>query len=150
MEVQVEGLDSMVAAAKKAGADVDKLITAAGMNATTRIQGNVRRRAPHRKGDLQRSVMAEKHNLEFSVKVNEKYGPYVEFGTGIYGPSGSPITPKKAKVLAFSSGGKKVFATFVKGMKARPFFKPGVEESRPYIYQQFDKVMDILMKGLAG
>jgi hypothetical protein len=32
-------------------------------------------------------------------------------------------------VLAFSIGGKAVFARSIKGMKARPFFRPGVEQS---------------------
>lgn len=45
---------------------------------------------------------------EASIEVgtNLDYAPYVEKGTGIYGPLGKPITPKAAKVLAWKSTGK--------------------------------------------
>lgn len=45
---------------------------------------------------------------EASIEVgtNLHYAPYVEEGTGIYGPKGRPITPKAAKVLAWKSAGK--------------------------------------------
>jgi hypothetical protein len=49
------------------------------------------------------------------------YSEFVHRGTGIYGPYGIPITPKTAKALAFSIGGKKVVRKSVKGQKPNPF-----------------------------
>ena len=39
----------------------------------------------------------------YRVKVgtNKNYAPHVEYGTGIYGKTGQPITPKSGKVLAW-------------------------------------------------
>lgn len=49
-------------------------------------------------------------------------GKLMQFGTGIYGASGSPIKPKKpGGALRFSLNGKKVYAKSVKGSPKRPF-----------------------------
>jgi len=44
-----------------------------------------------------------------------------EFGTGVFGPSHRPITPRKAQVLA---GGLRHPVEQVAGAKPRPFFRP--------------------------
>lgn len=61
---------------------------------------------------------------EASIEVgtNLHYAPYVEEGTGIYGPKGRPITPKAAKVLAWKSAGKPMTGKgkrIASGMKMR-------------------------------
>lgn len=61
------------------------------------------------------------------VGFNLFYGIYVHDGTGIYGPTGTPITPKIAKVLRWKSKkGKIMFAHQVKGMRPNPFLKDAV------------------------
>ena len=58
----------------------------------------------------------------FTISPSVKYAGYHQSGTGIYGPRGTPIRPKSAKVLAFRSGtkrGGKIFARSVKGAPAR-------------------------------
>lgn len=50
-----------------------------------------------------------------------KYARWLQEGTGIYGPSGEPIRPKRAKFLHFWIGDQEVFAKSVKGMPPRPF-----------------------------
>lgn len=74
---------------------------------------------------------------------------YQARGTGIYGPSGTPIRPKSAKVLVFEASrligplragqshpppGKRglVFATEVKGTRPNHFLREGVEEAVPW------------------
>lgn len=54
------------------------------------------------------------------VAHGSKVGMYHEMGTGIYGPFKRPITPKNAKKLKFKIGGKLIFASSVKGIKANP------------------------------
>lgn len=48
-------------------------------------------------------------------------GRMMQQGTGIYGPSGSPITAKNGKALRFEVNGKIVYARSVKGSPPRPF-----------------------------
>jgi HK97 gp10 family phage protein len=150
LTVEVEGLDKLIKDVDKAGGNARPLMKAAIVNSVNKIQSNVRSRAPHRTGTLQRSVLTQVDYPDGMVTVSEKYGEYIEKGTGIYGPTGSRITPKNAKALSFTVGGQRVFAKSVKGMKARPFFAPAVEESAQYITAQFVKVIDIITNGLAG
>jgi|SRR5699024_4644200 len=63
-----------------------------------------------------------------------KVGLYHEKGTGIYGPKGKPITPKRAKYLVFMGDhGQLVFAKSVKGMPKKPIVEPTVKKNIPKI-----------------
>jgi hypothetical protein len=57
------------------------------------------------------------------------YARYVEEGTGIHGPRGRRITPRKARVLSWKTKGKRFFAASVAGRKATPYLVPGVEKA---------------------
>jgi hypothetical protein len=48
-------------------------------------------------------------------------GRILQEGSGIYGPSGAPITPKNSRFLSFVVNGKRVFAMSVKGTPKRRF-----------------------------
>lgn len=149
-DITIEGLNELRADIEAAGGNSDRLVMSALTNSTTRTQSEIRKRARHRTGTLQRSVLGEITFPSAEVAVHEKYGIFWEEGTGIYGPKGEPIRPKQAKALAFTKGGQLIFAKSVKGMRAQPFFKPGVEAARPYVRSTFNQVIDILTRGLAG
>jgi hypothetical protein len=61
-----------------------------------------------------------------TISNDTKYLPFIERGTGIYGPFATRITPKTASVLAWVQNGKKIFATSTKGMPAQPFIKGAI------------------------
>lgn len=147
---RVEGLDALMRDVRQAGGNSKPLVHAALINSVNHTQQQQRSRAAHRTGTLQRSIMGEVHYPWGQVAVNEKYGIYIEEGTGLYGPRRQAITPKTGKVLAFRSGGSMVFAKKVKGMKPRPFFKPGWQAAQPYINAQFGRVADRLLNILGG
>lgn len=72
-----------------------------------------------------RKTSGEGAQIETAVQARMPYAAYIEIGTGIYGPRGMPITPKKGKYLVFQTkDGKTVFAKSVKGMKSRPYLAP--------------------------
>ena len=59
-----------------------------------------------RTGTLGRSITigktrAEPRGRSIEVGTNKHYAPYVEYGTGIYGPKKQKIEPKNGKVLAW-------------------------------------------------
>ncbi len=59
------------------------------------------------------------------------YGLYVHEGTGVYGPKGAPIVPKKAKYLRWrAKNGKFVYAKKIMGMKPNPFLKDAVNAAK--------------------
>jgi hypothetical protein len=73
------------------------------------------------------------------IGTNVDYAPAVHDGTGIYGPTGAPITPKNGKYLVFStlSGSNKigsrlslVFVRSVRGQPGTEFLKKALREVR--------------------
>jgi len=48
-------------------------------------------------------------------------GTWLTGGTGIYGPTGQVIRPRRAKALRFEIGGEVIFAAWVRGMKPNRF-----------------------------
>ena len=63
-------------------------------------------------------------------------GTYLEEGTGIYGPHGTPIVPIHSKAMRFTVGGSEIFAKEVKGMPAQPIIEPTAAKSMPMIEEQ--------------
>ena len=59
---------------------------------------------------------------------DKKYLPWVNDGTGIYGPRGKPITPKTAKFLHFHWKGREWFLKSVKGQKPQKFVEKSMSE----------------------
>ena len=76
-------------------------------------------------------------------KDQKNYALFVSRGTGIYGPSKNPITPRRAKALVFEIAGKKVFAKSVKGQKPNPFMEKGMEVAIRHARGIFDEQMGI-------
>jgi len=113
------------------------------------IADAARLKVPVKNGTLQASVTYEIEQkpgkLIGVVGSNVEYAPYVELGTGIYGPRKRPIRPKHSKILAWVSRGPRptsaigwkravdegraVFAKEIKGMKPRPFLLPAINEN---------------------
>ncbi len=99
-------------------------------------------KAPVDTGNLKNSITVNVNDKGINIYMPE-YAVYLEYGTGIYGPLGRPITPKDAKALKFKIGGKTVFAKSVKGMTPQPFI-------RPVFHQKFvDIVIDNVKKHFA-
>jgi HK97 gp10 family phage protein len=121
-----------------------------------------RLKVPVSTGRLQTSITHQVTSLgdrvEGRVGTNVVYAPYVELGTGVYGPSGKPIRPKNKKILAWvisgprpttpegwkkaQAEGRAIFAKEVKGMRPRPFLMPALNEN-------LSKLVDILKKELS-
>jgi HK97 gp10 family phage protein len=97
--------------------------------------------APYKTGTLRRSIHAQVASLGgLTGKVIQdtgvaKYGSFVHFGTGVYGPKGTPIVPVNKKALYWKGAAHPVKS--VKGMKARPYmqeaFDQKKEEAKPII-----------------
>lgn len=82
---------------------------------------------PVREGNLRDAIMSTIRgggaDAEGVVTPTAPYSPFVHGGTGIFGPTGSPIVPQVKRALAFTYGGKKVVVASVKGQKPNPFVK---------------------------
>ena len=151
VNVEVEGLNELIRDIKKAGGDAQPLVTAALTNSTTHVQQEVRQRAPHAFGTLQRSVLPEVRYPVGEVSVQESYGRDVEEGTGPHTPPSDAIERWIKKKGLPNSALWPIIKTIEKrGTKAQPFFKPGWEASQEYINSQFERVLDKLISALMG
>jgi hypothetical protein len=93
-----------------------------------KVERKAKRLVPVDQGILRNSINTEliiRRGPVARIGTKTKYALAVHNGTGIYGPRGVPITPKKGKVLVFTSRktGQLVFAKSVKGMKGTPYLR---------------------------
>lgn len=79
---------------------------------------------------------------EIKIESPAAYVGFVNEGTGIYGPTGTPITPKKGEVLKFQYGGQTVFAKSVKGQKGQKFVEKSIKETSSRIEEIFKAIAE--------
>lgn len=94
---------------------------------TKRVEGRAKRNAPVDTGRLRSAIVGnvdtKGDQLVGTVSANVNYALFVHEGTGVYGPTGSPITPKAGQFLVFTPKGasRPVFARSVQGQRPQPF-----------------------------
>ena len=130
--ITIPGLEELIATLTSIGGNASKLINLALKASLLHVQQEARVRAPHRTGTLQRSILPEFHNLFGTVKVNEKYGLWLEEGTDAF-----DIVPRNKQALMWPGAAHPVKRVHHPGLKARPFFQPAIEASYPFMNEQF-------------
>lgn len=103
---------------------------------------------PYRTGVLSQNWAFEVGNMRAVYYPRAFYAPYVEFGTGIYGPQGQPITPKSAKALYWPGAAHPVRS--VKGQHANPFMERIVSAAQPEIATLFGTALDKITQAIAA
>lgn len=90
--------------------------------------------APADTGYLKEKITANPSTSEAKVRFRAStgrvpYGLYQEVGTGIYGPLGRYITPKRARMLSWvdKATRSRVFANRVRGVRPSHYFKRSLE-----------------------
>lgn len=96
--------------------------------------------APRRTGRLVGSIVSESWETGFVVYPKAPYALFVEQGTGLFGPSGQLIFPRRAKALRFEINGKTVFAKYVRGFPGRFFVRRTAEEVKPLLFDLADRL----------
>lgn len=100
-------------------------------------------------------VIRERDKRRISVGTNVFYGPYVENGTGVHGPKGSPITivPRTKRFLSWvGPDGERRFAkkVTVHGMRAQPFLHPAFEAERGPLLKRVEATIAEVLGGKRG
>jgi hypothetical protein len=142
------------------------------------VEAEAMRTSPVRTGHLRRSIASAVvvlgNEITGTVGTVTKYAPYLEMGTGIYGPRGRPIVPVRARALRFPAGGgagfagpgfrlsgqqrsgkaganaQWQFARSVKGIKPMHFFRDAIETTRPRFYAEIKLIPDVAAALLPG
>lgn len=117
--------------------------------ATLMVQGKAKELAPVDKSTLRKSILREVTSDFGKVGSNIPYAKYQEFGTGIYGKTGQPIVPKRARMLAWhTKGGQWAYAKSVRGVKPRHFLQGGLDELKRNIRQVMEIATRTIIKSL--
>lgn len=110
----VKGVSSVIAELQKFGKNIDKIIDLQTEGIAFQIATDAKNLAPRNFGKLYQSISFSKPKpLQRKVTVNEKYGAYMEFGTGAL-----VKVPPEFDTMAKSFMGKKggTFAQFIEAM----------------------------------
>jgi len=109
------------------------------------VWGKIKEEAPVDHGRLAGSFQLEPiDDLTWRIASGVHYALYVHEGTGIHGPSGSPIVPQNASVLRFEVGGRPVFARSVEGQEPNPYADRAIgraeQRTDEYVQMAFEEV----------
>jgi hypothetical protein len=85
-----------------------------------------------------KTIEAGPDNLVGTLAYHAPYALAVMKGTGIYGPTGQPITPKNGQYLVFRGrDGGLVYAREVRGQRANPFLVNALKAASPWPVREF-------------
>lgn len=148
--VTVEGMEDLLKKLQSMGADIKKEAGNAGKKAMLQVEAAAKTKCPVDNGPLRASlntqVVEDSGETVVKTGTNLIYGPYVEYGTGIYAEGGGGRqTPwlwkvesrKWAAIFGIPVGGTILWH----GSRPHPFLRPAWDENK-------DKVMDDLQKNL--
>ncbi|MDL2342305.1 MAG: hypothetical protein QFB87_04490 [Patescibacteria group bacterium] len=151
MSVMVIGLDSFVSGLNTAKAETKRVVKAAALNMALEVRRIAQGKVKKGTSILAQSIQATPLQYGAQTTVEQKYGVYLEYGTGMYDPRGAHlIYPKNGTVLAWGSGGQAHFARWTRGMEAQPFFWPSVDEVQPFIIEEMGRAANVLIKTAVG
>ena len=124
---------------KNVGEFKTKLLNQLAQNTKTLFEKNT----PKQSGYGSRNYHVIKSLNTREIRNNAHYLPWVNDGTGVYGPLHHRITPKHAKTLHFHWKGKEWFLKSVKGQKGQHF----VERSMSEVIRSVDSAVVIASRG---
>lgn len=93
--------------------------------------------APVQEGRLKNartaSVTDQGARIVWRLEFLANYAIFVTKGTGIYGPKGAPIRPKRGEFLVFRGrDGRLVYARQVRGQRPNPFLVNALKAASPW------------------
>jgi hypothetical protein len=99
-----------------------------------KVQRHAQRNVKSRTGALARSIEVRQAMFAgapgVEVYTNLYYALWVHDGTGIYGPTGRPIRPRRAQYMVFrGSGGALVYARSVRGQRSNPYLRDALRSA---------------------
>ncbi len=99
-----------------------------------KVAAAARRRINSRTGRLASSIKVEivisRGTAGCQIGTSVHYAKYVHDGTGIYGPSGRPIRPKRGRALKFSGSTGVVYSASSRGQKGTHFLRNALRAAR--------------------
>lgn len=122
VEVDLSELESL-------GEDARRASTYALRNYTRQLLKTVIDEMPEKSGNMKSKVsLNQEDDTTFSIGSDVFYRWWVHDGTGIYGETGTPITPVTAKFLRFEWNGKIIYTKSVRGQEPNPYYDRAIDQ----------------------
>lgn len=147
--ITIPNLAQIQAAFKSAPAIAGPVLQKAVAQSQAVIDKYKKQDMPWRTGLLQGNWSFVQSGLSAVYKPLQAYAPYVEGGTGIYGPTGSRIYPTAKRALANVAGGWGPYASTA-GMKANPFMERLVADASNDVANIFAQALELIGEKIAG
>jgi HK97 gp10 family phage protein len=148
--IRIKGMADLTRRLREVKTAISDDLEFAGTKGMLIVEGGARRNVSVDTGALRRSIITKTlEKTENSVKIgtgtNLEYGPYLEYGTGIYAENGEGRdTPWAYKYTG--TKGPEGWRTTV-GMKAKPFLRPAYDENKERVQ---DAVREELERAIQG
>jgi len=152
--IKVEGLDELISDFKKAGANFGPLMRQAIDKSVTRLQNetreNITSKGISNTGSLRRSVVGKTESETRGVmRVGERYGAAVEYGSRPHFPPVAPIERWAQTKLGVAGIGFIIARKIArKGTKAQPYVEPAFKNAG-YVGQYFRDAVDRMVQTMA-
>lgn len=136
--ITIQGADEIIAT-------IEKMVDASKLNgavdkACLLVEGEARRKAPRRTGNLRRSIESKVENngdeIIGTIFTPLEYAPYVEYGTGLFAESGG----RKDVPWAYKDE-KTGQLIWTSGQHPHPFMRPALNENR-------ERIIGLIREGL--
>lgn len=134
-EVKIIGVDSLLSKLNeisKANATKKGLT-----NACLRVEREAKKKCPVDDGDLRGSITHVVKDNKGEIGTNKEYGPYVEFGTGLYAENG--MGRKTPWAYIDEKTGQTIWTA---GQHPQPFLHPALSENKEKIQDDMKEAIN--------
>ena len=95
---------------------------------------NLTRNSPVDHGLLRQWFIYSNSGDTITIRSPAHYAKFVNDGTGIFGPRGTPIIhPSIGKKFAFQVNGQMIYTRMIRGQKGQHFVERSIEQTKPQI-----------------
>jgi hypothetical protein len=142
--------------------NAELIVRSAGLTAERVAKQLVPVRHNRLKASLRLQVDRTQTTITARVGTLIPYGPYVEYGTGLFGPYKRRIFPRTKKALSWipetrgryqagryirGSRGNRITVRSIAGMKPRPYMAPAKEEGQKQLMADLERLADLGFPG---
>ncbi len=131
--IRIKGMAELTRRLREVKTAISDTLEEAGTLGMLVVEGGARDKVSVDIGELRRGIITKTlEKTENSVKIgtgtNIQYGPYLEYGTGIYAENGEGRDTPWVYYYAGTKGEEGW--RFTRGMKAKPFLRPAYDENK--------------------
>ena len=101
------------------------------------LTNEIKNRTPVLTGNARGSWTPRLSSTQLTITTSVNYMPFLEVGTGLFGPKGKLITPVSANAMHAVIKGEDVYFTSSKGQKGHHMAEKGAEAFKPKIPNLF-------------